>query len=148
VELNRPTAIEPYLRALIDHGGSDLHIKAGVVPRIRIDGTLRPLRSEPLSEAVTDQMLAEIIRVDLVDEFAQTGEADFAIMVDGVGRFRVNAFRQRGHVGLVFRHVAIGAPALESLGLPAPVSALALQPRGSSSSPVPPVPARARPRPA
>ena len=130
MELNRRAVVEPYLRALTECGGSDLHIKAGVVPRVRIDGTLRPLRSEPLSEMDTKQMLSEIIRADLVEEFAATGEADFALMVDGVGRFRVNAFRQRGNVGIVFRRVAIGAPALETLGLPEAVSALALQPRG------------------
>ncbi len=123
-------AIEPYLRALVDVTGSDLHVKAGVVPRIRVDGALRSLRTNPLSGADTDRMLAEILRPDLVDEFEQTGEADFALMIDGVGRFRVNAFRQRGDVGMVLRRVAIGALPLSELGLPVPVAALALQPRG------------------
>jgi len=123
-------AIEPYLRALVEVSGSDLHLKADVVPRIRIDGTLRPLRTAPLSAADTQRMLDEILRHDLVDEFDQTGEADFALMIEGVGRFRVNAFRQRGNVGLVLRRVSIGALPLQELGLPEPVGALALQPRG------------------
>ena len=130
VELRGPLAIEPYLRALVDTSGSDLHLKAGVVPRIRVDGTLHPLRSGPLSPADTERMLSEIIREDLVEEFEQTGEADFALMIDGVGRFRVNAFRQRGDVGLVLRRVSIGAIPLQDLGLPDAVPALALQPRG------------------
>ncbi len=130
VELRGPLAIEPYLRALVDTSGSDLHLKAGVVPRIRVDGTLHPLRSGPLSPADTEHMLSEIIRDDLVEEFEQTGEADFALMIDGVGRFRVNAFRQRGDVGLVLRRVSIGAIPLQDLGLPDAVPALALQPRG------------------
>ena len=130
VELRGPLAIEPYLRALVDTSGSDLHLKAGVVPRIRVDGTLHPLRSGPLSPADTEHMLSEIIRDDLVEEFEQTGEADFALMIDGVGRFRVNAFRQRGDVGLVLRRVSIGAIPLPDLGLPDAVPALALQPRG------------------
>ena len=130
VEHRGPLAIEPYLRALVDTSGSDLHLKAGVVPRIRVDGTLHPLRSGPLSPADTEHMLSEIIRDDLVEEFEQTGEADFALMIDGVGRFRVNAFRQRGDVGLVLRRVSIGAIPLPDLGLPDAVPALALQPCG------------------
>ncbi len=130
VESRGPLAIEPYLRALVDSSGSDLHLKAGVVPRIRVDGTLHPLRSGPLSPADTERMLSQIIRDDLVEEFDQTGEADFALMIDGVGRFRVNAFRQRGDVGLVLRRVSIGAIPLQDLGLPEAVTALSLQPRG------------------
>ena len=130
VESRGPLAIEPYLRALVDSSGSDLHLKAGVVPRIRVDGTLHPLRSGLLSPADTERMLSQIIRDDLVEEFDQTGEADFALMIDGVGRFRVNAFRQRGDVGLVLRRVSIGAIPLQDLGLPEAVKALSLQPRG------------------
>ncbi len=130
VDSRAPLAIEPYLRALVDTSGSDLHLKAGVVPRIRVDGTLHPLRTGPLSPSDTERMLTQIIRDDLVEEFEQTGEADFALMIDGVGRFRVNAFRQRGDVGLVLRRVAIGAIPLQDLGLPEAVQALSLQPRG------------------
>lgn len=123
-------SIEPYLRALVDLGGSDLHVKAGAVPRIRIDGVLRGLRATPLSAADTERMLAEIIRPDLVEEFSRTGEADFAYANDGIGRFRVNAFRQRGNVGIVLRRVTVGAIPLADLGLPHVVSGLALEPRG------------------
>ncbi len=130
VERQGTLAIEPYLRALVDSSGSDLHLKAGVVPRIRVDGTLHPLRGGPLSPADTEHMLSQIIRRDLVTEFDETGEADFALMIDGVGRFRVNAFRQRGDVGLVLRRVSIGAIPLQDLGLPDAVQALSLQPRG------------------
>ena len=108
VEQQGRLAIDPYLRALVDVTGSDLHLKAGVVPRIRLDGTLRPLRTGPLTGADTELMLAEILRPDLVAEFEQSGEADFALMIEGIGRFRVNAFRQRGDVGLVLRRVSIG----------------------------------------
>jgi twitching motility protein PilT len=122
--------LEPYLRALMDLGGSDVHMKAGAVPRVRIDGVLRGLRAAPLSPQDTERMLQEIIRPDLVTQFAQTGEADFAYMLDENARFRVNAFRQRGQVGLVLRRVTVGAIPLAELGLPAPVAALAMEPRG------------------
>jgi len=123
-------SIEPYLRALADVGGSDLHIKAGAVPRIRIDGVLRGLRAAPLTSADTERMLQEIIRPDLVTQFAQTGEADFAYANDDIGRFRVNAFRQRGNVGIVLRRVTVGAIPLGDLGLPRAVFGLAMEPRG------------------
>ena len=126
----RVRSIEPYLHALVDVGGSDLHIKAGAVPRIRLDGVLRPLRAEPLEPEETSAMLSQIMRPDLADEFALTGEADFAYMIEGVGRFRVNAFRQRGHVGLVMRRVSVGAIPLAELGVPDPVYGLAMEPRG------------------
>ena len=80
-----------------------------------------------LRAADTERMLDEILREDLVDQFDQTGEADFALMIEGVGRFRVNAFRQRGNVGLVLRRVSVGAIPLQDLGLPEPVAALALR---------------------
>ena len=55
-----------------------------------------------------------------MEEFAQTGEADFALMIEGVGRFRVNAFRQRGHVGMVLRRVSIGRSRWRTSGCPTP----------------------------
>ncbi len=129
-EVGTVKTIEPYLRALVDVSGSDLHIKAGVVPRIRLDGTLRALRAKPLRPEDTERMLSEIIRPDLAQEFADTGEADFAYMTDDGARFRVNAFRQRGQVGLVLRRVSVGAIPLSDLGVPEAVYGLAMEPRG------------------
>jgi twitching motility protein PilT len=70
------------------------------------------------------------MRPDLTAEFARTGEADFAFMQDPEARFRVNAFRQRGNVGLVLRRVAVGAIPLAELGIPEPLFGLAMEPRG------------------
>ncbi|MDP9406635.1 MAG: PilT/PilU family type 4a pilus ATPase [Actinomycetota bacterium] len=124
------TTIEPYLRALADSGGSDLHCKVGSPPRVRIDGRLRKLRAEPLTAPDMETMAREVLRADLVEEFHRTNEADFAYSLAGVGRFRVNAFRSRGSVGLVFRRVSVGAVPLTDLGLPAVIASLALEPRG------------------
>jgi twitching motility protein PilT len=125
-----PSILEPYLRALVELLGSDLHCKVGSPPRVRIDGTLRKLQAPVLTPADTERMLAEILRGDLREHFARTNEVDFACSMPGVGRFRVNAFRSRGTVGIVFRRVAVGAVALEDLGLPPAVGQLALEPRG------------------
>lgn len=120
----------PFLRALAEFGGSDLHCKVGSPPRVRIDGRLRRLQAPDLTSADTENMVREVLREDLVEEFARTNEADFAYSVPQVGRFRVNAFRARGSAGLVFRRVAVGAIPLGELGLPPTVDALALEPRG------------------
>jgi len=123
------TTIEPFLRALVESGGSDLHCKVGSPPRVRIDGRLRKLQTRDLTAEDTENMVMEVLREDLVDEFRKTNEADFAYSLAGVGRFRVNAFRSRGSAGLVFRKVSVGAIALTDLGLPPVLAALALEPR-------------------
>ena len=122
--------IEPFLRALVESGGSDLHCKVGSPPRVRINGSLRKLQTRDLTAADTEGMVAEVMRKDLVELFARTNEADFAFSLSGVGRFRVNAFRSRGSAGLVFRRVSVGAIPLEELGLPSILASLALEPRG------------------
>jgi twitching motility protein PilT len=123
-------SVLPYLRALTETLGSDLHCKVGSPPRVRIDGLLRRLDAPPLSFQDTETMLHEVLRPDLEEHFARTHEADFAYSLPGVGRFRVNAFRTRGAVGLVFRRVAVGAVPLEDLGLPEAIATLALEKRG------------------
>jgi twitching motility protein PilT len=122
--------IEPFLRALVDCGGSDLHCKVGSPPRVRIDGRLRKLETRDLTPTDTEQMVREVLREDLVEEFDRSSEADFAYSLPGVGRFRVNAFRSRGSCGLVFRRVSVGAIPLQDLGLPPVLETLALEPRG------------------
>ena len=123
-------SIRPLLQAASELGASDLHIKVGSPPRVRIDGRLRHLDTPPLTAPETRAMCREVIRADLVDEFERTHEADFAFADDRLGRFRVNAFQQRGVVGLVLRRVSVGAIPLAELSLPAAVGQLALEPRG------------------
>jgi len=122
--------VEPFLRALVDCGGSDLHCKVGSPPRVRIDGNLCPLTAPALTVADLEAMTREVLRPELLEEFRRTHEADFAYSLSGVGRFRVNAFQSRGSAGLVFRKVSIGAVPLAELGLPAVLTRLALEPRG------------------
>jgi twitching motility protein PilT len=123
-------SVIPLLHALASTGGSDLHVKVGSAPRVRVDGRLRKLQVPDLRPNDTEHMVAEVLPEDLVEEFRRTHEADFAFSVSGVGRFRVNAFQARGTFGLVFRRVSIGAQSLAELGLPEVVGELALEPRG------------------
>lgn len=128
----RPEArsIRPLLKAMADLGASDLHLKAGSAPRVRIDGRLRALDTSPLQPFETQAMCDEVMRSDLVDAFSRKHEADFAFADPVIGRFRVNAFVQRGEVGLVLRRVSVGAIPLSELSVPDVVGQLALEPRG------------------
>lgn len=127
---DEPVSVIPFLHALASTGGSDLHCKVGAAPRIRVDGRLRKLQVPPLTVADTRNMVAQVLPEDLVAQFRDTHEADFAFSLSGVGRFRVNAYVARGTDCLVFRHVAVGAESMESLGLPRVIGTLALEPRG------------------
>src|SRR6266498_4718968 len=122
--------IRPWLEALVAAKGSDLHMKVGSPPRVRVDGRLNVLDAPPLDSGALNRMLDAIVRPDLADEFKNSGEIDFAYSLGGVGRFRVNAFRQRGTVGMVLRRVQIGALSAHELGLPPVITRLAEEPRG------------------
>ena len=126
----QPLSVIPFLHALASSGGSDLHVKVGAAPRLRVDGRLRKLQVRDLTPADTARMVAEVLPDELVETYRTTHEADFAFSVPGVGRFRVNAFQARGADGIVFRCVAAGARSLVELGIPEVVGELALEPRG------------------
>jgi len=130
-DVTQPTqSVIPFLHALASTGGSDLHCKVGSAPRVRVDGRLRKLQVPDLKPADTERMLEEVLPDDLVAEFRQSHEADFAYSLPGVGRFRVNAYQARGTYGMVFRRVAVGAQSLGDLHVPEVVGELALEPRG------------------
>jgi twitching motility protein PilT len=122
--------LDSLLSALAAHDGSDLHVKGEAVPRIRVDGDLRRLQADPLTPATVSEMAAAIMRPDMADHFERRNEADFAYMLEGVGRFRVNAFRQRGSVAMIFRRVRSSAATIDDLGLPVVLARLANEPRG------------------
>ncbi|MBD3778882.1 MULTISPECIES: PilT/PilU family type 4a pilus ATPase [unclassified Cellulomonas] len=126
----QPQSVVPLLHALAQAGGSDLHVKVGSEPRVRVDGRLRRLQARALTPRDTANMLDEVLPPELAEEFAHSHEADFAFSLSGVGRFRVNAYQARGTYGLVFRLVAMGAQSMSELGLPDVVGELALEPRG------------------
>src|SRR4051794_35562178 len=105
--------LDSLLGALAAHDGSDLHIKGDPIPPIRVDGDLRRLQVDPLPPAAMSEMAAAIMRPDTADHFERHNEADFAYMVEGTGRFRVNAFRQRGSVAMIFRRVRSSAATMD-----------------------------------
>ncbi len=124
--------IDAVLHRLVESGGSDLHLKAGSSPLMRVNGELGPIPDEPmLTPQDTQRVLDAILRTDEQRaEFAGDGEVDFAHAIPGFARFRVNAFRQRGSVSLVMRSIPSKIRTVEQLGLPPVVSELADEKRG------------------
>jgi twitching motility protein PilT len=124
-------ALDRQLRLLIRAGGSDLHLKAGVPPRFRIDGDLVvPEGAARLRPEDTDAMAAAIMPAHVADLFRTAHQADFAYVLDGDERFRVNAYRQRHTVAMVFRRVGTRLGTASELNLPAVIERLAEEPRG------------------
>jgi twitching motility protein PilT len=122
--------IRTVLEKMIGARASDLHLKAGTPPVVRVDGVLYTL-DEPPPDAqalrdVCDQLLNEEQRLF----FSTHNEIDFAFGVAGLARFRANIFMQRGTVALALRHVPVEVPTIEELHLPPVVRELAFSPRG------------------
>lgn len=110
---------------------SDIHIKAGLPPVYRIDGSLKPLPNAPrmVSEAVA-RMADGIMNDAQRKKFADTHEVDLAYGVPGLGRFRVNIFSQRGSVSMVFRVIPFKVQSLDELLLPGVLKKIAMEQRG------------------
>jgi twitching motility protein PilT len=125
--------LDEFLTELRARGGSDLHLRVGGPPRIRVNGVLEPLRgAEPLTEEDTERIAREIVRPHLVERFARGEEVDFAYaLTKGPGgRFRVNAYLQRDTVAMVFRTVVTKPQSIHELNLPDMVRRFAEEPRG------------------
>jgi len=126
----REFVLREALEELVRRQGSDLHLKVGRPPMLRVQGELvetplASLRPEDLKRCA-DQTLNPRQR----EEFAEKKEIDFAIGVSGLGRFRTNIFHQRGTLGMTFRAIPMEVPALDGLELPEALEQIALLPRG------------------
>jgi twitching motility protein PilT len=122
------------LQAILVHltevEGSDLHVKAGSPPRVRVNGDLRPAPFPVVDGPEIEECLRAVMPVDRVEEYHRTGEADFSVSIEGLGRFRGNAYRQRSTAAMVLRRVLPAAPSPVDLGLPPIITRLADEPRG------------------
>ncbi len=123
--------IDSALRILVEREGSDLHLKVGSPPVARMLGQLIPLEGfGDLADADTEQALGAIAEARSLSEFEDEGEADFSYALEGVSRFRVNAFKQRGSTSIVCRAIPFTIRSIDDLGLPEVVRSLAEQERG------------------
>ncbi|HTG80817.1 MAG TPA: type IV pilus twitching motility protein PilT [Geobacteraceae bacterium] len=111
--------------------GSDIHIKTGLPPIVRIDGRLHPIPNAPrLTPDVVSSMALAIMNERQKKHYEEHFEVDLAYGVAGLGRFRVSVYSQRGTVAMVLRAISIGIPSLDSLTLPPVMKKIALEERG------------------
>lgn len=113
----------------MEEGASDLHLTVGAVPIIRVNGELVRIGSEILLPVDTDKFAREILE-DKYDEFIQIGEYDTSYSLKGVGRFRVNIFKQRNSVALALRTISLAIPTLKDLNMPSTIRNLTEKKRG------------------
>ncbi|MFK7897511.1 MAG: type IV pilus twitching motility protein PilT [Myxococcota bacterium] len=118
------------LKAMIEKGGSDLHITTGSPPQLRIDGKLHPLKMPPLSPQETKQLCYSVLTDAQKHKFEETNELDLSFSVQKLSRFRGNVFVQRGNVAGAFRAIPFKLLSFEDLALPPIVAELAQKPRG------------------
>jgi twitching motility protein PilT len=123
--------VQDLLKQMVERGASDLHLKVGNPPVLRINGILHVMSDQPrLRREDTIEFASQILNKKQKQEFNENFEIDFAYSVSGLGRFRCNAFLQRGSIGIVFRAIPMTILSVEELHLPLVLKELALEPRG------------------
>jgi twitching motility protein PilT len=118
------------LKVMLDKGSSDLHITTGTPPQLRIDGSMIPLKTEPLSPIDTKQLCYSILTDAQKMRFEEDQELDLSFGVKSLARFRANIYMQRGAVAGAFRLVPYQIVPLQDLGVPPVVATLVDKPRG------------------
>jgi twitching motility protein PilT len=125
-----PFNFKAILQQMVQLNASDLHLKVGRPPTLRINGDLSPMPLPALRPEDLSTLAKEIMSPRQVKEFAEYREADFATGVPGIGRFRVNAYQQRGTIAFAIRTIPHSARSLGDLNLPPVVEEISRLPRG------------------
>jgi twitching motility protein PilU len=131
--LERDVAIklmQDLLKRMVDKKGSDLFITSGFPPAIKIDGEVRAQSEKPLTADQSATLVRAIMNDRQTRDFDSTKECNFAIAPVGIGRFRVSAFIQQGHVGCVVRQINSKIPTIDEMELPTVLKDVALSKRG------------------
>lgn len=118
------------LQRMVREGASDLHLKVGRPPTLRLHGDLVPLDMPPMRPEELRALAEHLLPPAQLREFVEVREADFAINVPGIGRFRVNVYQQKGTVAFAMRAIAHAASNIRDLNLPPVLEQIALKPRG------------------
>jgi len=121
---------ESLLKLMVQKNASDLFITAGMAPSLKINGKLTPVTKNTLTPGQAKETVFGIMTEDQKEEFTKHNECNFAISASGIGRFRVSAFIQRNHAGMVLRKIETKIPTLEDLRLPAVIKNLSMTKRG------------------
>jgi twitching motility protein PilU len=122
--------VNDLLRLMVSRGGSDLFLTADFPPAIKVDGKLTKVSPQPLTGQHTMALARAVMNDKQSAEFERTKECNFAISPQGIGRFRVNAFVQQSHIGLVMRTIPQTLPTIDTLNLPQILKDVAMTKRG------------------
>src|SRR3954465_2384019 len=123
--------INQLLQTAVASGASDLHLKVGSYPMMRVNGTLVVASEEKrLDRTDTDAMAHGILAPAHIEKFRKNQDVALAYSIDGLGRFRVNVFQQRGTVGLVLRVIPTRIKTIDELNRPAVLKRIAQEERG------------------
>ncbi|MDM7322058.1 MAG: PilT/PilU family type 4a pilus ATPase [Gammaproteobacteria bacterium] len=125
-----PLQLEPYLKLLAERGGSDLFFTTGAPPQIKIEGEMRSVGQAPLPPGGGQRIIYPVLTPEQIAHFEKELELNFAISLDGYGRFRVNVFMQRGEIAAVIRHIKERIPSFEELRLPSHLRDLVMEDNG------------------
>lgn len=120
----------PYFKLMADKEASDLFFCTGTVPHIKIHGVLRPLGNQKMMPGDVKDIAYSMMSDEQASAFESTLEMNFAIPLKGVGRFRVNIFRQRGEVSIVIRYIKTNIPHFEEMNLPPLLGNVIMEKRG------------------
>lgn len=125
VKLKKKPRIEKLFKAAIKADASDLHLKVGMPPKLRIHSKLKNTTGDPLTEEEVEELVYEIMSDEQKQYLLEHGSLDFAYQVGEMDRFRINAFRQRGYLSMVARRISGRIPPFETLHLPPIVEKIA-----------------------
>ncbi|MBP1643344.1 MAG: pilus retraction protein PilT [Acidobacteria bacterium] len=125
-----PPTLNALLKAMVEQGGSDLHITTNSPPQIRVDGVLRPLNMPPMTPSETKQLSYSILTDNQKHRLEETLELDLSFGIKGLARFRANIFHQRGAVAGAFRQIPYEIRGFRELGLPPIIEKICEKPRG------------------
>lgn len=122
--------ITPFFKLMVERGASDLFFSVGTPPHIKIEGITSPVGQAPLKSQQMAEIATSIMNDDQRKEFESTLELNMAISLGGLGRFRINLFRQRGEVAMVVRYIKGVIPSIEDLNLPLVLREIIMELRG------------------
>ncbi|KTC65540.1 uptC type II secretion system protein (plasmid) [Legionella adelaidensis] len=122
--------IIPFLKLMADKGASDLFFSVGIPPHIKIEGITAPVGKAPIHSQQMIEIANSMMNDSQQKEFAGTMELNMGLSVEGIGRYRINVFRQKGEVAMVIRYIKGEIPSIENLNLPPILKTIVMEQRG------------------
>ena len=123
-------AMSDLLHLMVSEGGSDLHVRVGVPPAMRLHGVLQKVDGPALTNETSEELMRSITSDDSIQEVREKGGADFAFAFGELARFRVSVFKEKGRFAMVLRQIPTTLLTFEQIGLPPSVKELLYKPRG------------------